>query len=126
MFNADWNEEKIAVEDSLKKNNHYNIGLNAYGSAFYGDYIFNWLKTSGIESYGIPEVHPMVENEEIIYDALEHHHNNGAIFISPYYLEIKPESFGVDKEHEKFSIRENNTNYYSSSFYHALSRIMKE
>ncbi|HDK5262807.1 TPA: beta-galactosidase [Klebsiella pneumoniae] len=126
MFNADWNEEKIAVEDSLKKNNHYNIGLNACGSAFYGDYIFNWLKTSGIESYGIPEVHPMVENEEIIYDALEHHHNNGAIFISPYYLEMKPESFGVDKEHKKFSINENNTNYYSSSFYHALSRIMKE
>ncbi len=42
----------------------------------------------------------MVENEEIIYDALEHHHNNGAIFISPYYLEIKSESFGVDKEHK--------------------------
>lgn len=45
MFNADWNEEKIAVEDSLKKNNHYNIRLNTYGSAFYGDYIFNWLKS---------------------------------------------------------------------------------
>ncbi|HFO2504644.1 TPA: hypothetical protein ACHJH6_004558 [Klebsiella pneumoniae] len=64
MFNADWNEEKIAVEDSLKKNNHYNIGLNAYGSAFYGDYIFNWLKTSGIESYGIPEVHPMIKTKK--------------------------------------------------------------
>ncbi len=126
MVNADWNEEKIAVEDSLKKNTHYNIGLNTYGSAFYSEYIFNWLKTSGIKRYALPEVHPMVENEGIIYNALERHHNNGAIFISPYYLEIKPENFGVDKEHEKFSINEKNTAYYSSSFYHALQRIMKE
>ncbi|VDA63382.1 hypothetical protein BANRA_01665 [Klebsiella pneumoniae] len=43
MFNADWNEEKLQLK-THKKNNHYNIGLNAYGSAFYGDYIFNWLK----------------------------------------------------------------------------------
>ncbi|WP_434639902.1 beta-galactosidase [Klebsiella sp. I138] len=126
MFNADWNEEKLAVEDSLKKNSYYNIGLNTYGSAFYGEYTFNWLKASGIERYGIPEAHPMVENEKVIYDALERHHNNGAIFISPYYFELKPESFGVDKEHEKFSISENNASYYSSNFYRALKGIMTE
>ncbi len=70
---------------------------------------------------------PWLKNEGIIYNALERHHNNGAIFISPYYLEIKPEKFLASiKEHEKFSINEKNTAYYSSSFYHALQRIMKE
>lgn len=124
MFNADWNEEKIAADNSLKKNSHYNIGMNTYGSAFYDDYTFDWLKKSGITKYGIPEAHPMVEDESIIYSALERHHNNGAAFISPYYIDIRPLSFGVDKDHAKFEVKEGNHNYYSDDYFKAIRHVM--
>lgn len=124
VLNADWNQEKLAVGDSLKKNSHYNIGLNTYGSAFYGDYTFRWLKQSGITRYGIPEAHPMVESDKVIKAALYRHHASGAVFISPYYVDIKPESFGVDKEHAKFEIKESNTEYHSDAYFRAIRDVM--
>ena len=124
MFNGDWNQEKTAVSDSLKKNDAYYIGFNTYGAAFYGDVTFKWLKDSGITRYGIPEAHPMVESQKIISEALEKHHEMGAVFISPYYIELKPENFGDDKEHGKFKIAPNNTQYYSSATYNAIKEAM--
>jgi len=124
MFNADWNQEKMAAGDSLKKNSHYNIGMNTYGSSFYGDYTFAWLKKSGITKYGIPEAHPMVESEKVIYDALNRHHYSGAIFISPYYVDISPLNFGTDKDHAKFEIKEGNHQYYSDAYFNAIRDVM--
>lgn len=124
MFNADWNQEKIAASDSLKKNSHYNIGMNTYGSAFYGDYTFNWLKASGITKYGMPEAHPMVESEKVIVDAINRHHKSGAVFISPYYVDIKPANFGVDKDHAKFEIKKGNKEYHSDSYFDAIRKVM--
>lgn len=126
MFNGDWNLEKTAVTDSLKKNNSYNIGFNTYGSAFYGDVTFDWLKKNDISRYGIPEAHAMVSNKKLIVDAFDKHHAQGAFFISPYYIEIQPETFGVDKEHAKFNIENANAAYYSSSMFNAIKDIMKK
>ncbi|BEO27651.1 hypothetical protein SMQC21_12310 [Serratia marcescens] len=124
IFNADWNQEKIAASDSLKNNSHYNIGMNTYGAAFYGDYTFQWIKKLGITRYGIPEAHPMVGNEDIIRDALERHHSSGAVFISPYYVDIKPLNFGVDKDHAKFEIKESNKQYHSDAYFNAIRDVM--
>lgn len=124
MFNGDWNLEKTAVTDSLKKNESYNIGFNTYGSAFYGDVTFDWLKKNNISRYGIPEAHAMVSSQKVITEAFDKHHAQGALFISPYYIEIQPDNFGVDKEHAKFKIEKDNTQYYSSSMFNAIKNIM--
>lgn len=125
MFNGDWDQEKTAVSDSLKKNDAYNIGFNTYGAAFYGDITFKWLQDLGITRYGIPEAHPMVESQKIISEALEKHHQMGAVFISPYYIELQPKNFAHDNEHEKFKISADNTHYYSSSTYNAIKEVME-
>lgn len=125
MFTGDWNEEKLATGDSLKKNNHYNLGMNTYGSAFYSDYTFEWLKKSEIKRYGIPEAHPMVENETIIKKAFLRHHDSGAVFIVPYFVEITPDGFiKHDTEHARFEIKEGNKEYYSDHYFKAIRDIM--
>lgn len=125
MLNGDWSEEKLAVGDSLKVNDYYNIGFNTYGSAFYSKYTFDWLKKSKITKYGLPEVHPMVENTEIIKKAILNHHDNGAFFIVPYYVDILPNSFKEDINHAKFKIEKDNKGYHSNAYFKAINDIMR-
>ncbi|MDU7807023.1 MAG: hypothetical protein E7J62_20635 [Serratia marcescens] len=66
----------------------------------------------------------MVGNEDIIRDALERHHSSGAVFISPYYVDIKPLNFGVDKDHAKFEIKESNKQYHSDAYFNAIRDVM--
>ncbi|MCX8729352.1 beta-galactosidase [Gilliamella sp. B2969] len=124
VFNGDWNEEKIAAADSLKKNSHYNLGFNTYGSAFYGDYTFQWLKKSEIKKYGLPEAHPMLEDESVIKKAILRHHNNGAVFMVPYYVELAPNTFEKDQNHAKFEIKDDNKQYGSSQYFRAIRDVM--
>ncbi|MWP62877.1 beta-galactosidase [Gilliamella sp. Pas-s25] len=126
VLNGDWNEEKLAVEDSLKINDHYNIGFNAYGSSFYSDYTFDWLKKSKIDRYGIPEAHPMVNNAGIIKKAFLRHHDNGAVFVVPYYIDITPDSFEEDRNHAKFKIELDNKEYNSDVYFNAIYQIMND
>ena len=113
MFNADWNEEKIAAEDSIKKKNPLHIGLNTYDPAFlWRDYFIltGWRRLE-LKRYGIPEVHLpwQLETKKSSYDALN-------IIITMVhslaltYLEIKPYSFMSIKNTKNSSINENNTN----------------
>lgn len=125
FFNSDWSEEKLAVGDSLIKNDDYHLGFNTYGAAFYSDFVFSWLKQQKVERYGMPEVHAMLKDEYLIVDALRKHNEQGAHFISPYYVEIKPAYFGVDKEHEKFKIDKGNREYHSDSFFNAITTVME-
>lgn len=124
MLNSDWSEEKIAVRQSLNKNDTYHLGFNTYGAAFYGDALFDWLNKGDIHHYGIPEVHPMIREQAIIIDAFDKHQQQGAHFISPYYIELKPTRYGVDKEHSKFEINPKNDEYDSKSYFNAIKTLM--
>ncbi|MDP5292526.1 beta-galactosidase [Oceanimonas sp. CHS3-5] len=124
VFNSDWSEEKLAVSDTFKKNEYYQLGFNAYGAAFYSDYTFSWLQEKGVELYGMPEVHAMLHDEEMILKALKRHNAEGAVFISPYYVEIKPGTFKEDEEHSKFKVESGNAAYHSDSFFRAVAAVM--
>lgn len=126
IFNSDWNEEKLAVSGTFDKNKNYHLGFNAYGAAFYSDYTFSWLQQQGAERYGMPEVHTMLDDDELIAGAFNRHNQQGAVFISPYYVEMKPDTFREDKEHARFKIEDGNREYYSDSLFKAITAVMDQ
>ena len=125
MLVSDWDESKFAVTTSLKPNDHYNLGLNTYGAGFYSNSFFNWVSENGFTKYGIPEAHPMINNQKLIYETLLKHNKMGATFIAPYFIRIQPDNYGLDIEHEKFRVASDNDNYGSSSYFRALNEIFK-
>ncbi|MCP5207407.1 MAG: beta-galactosidase [Hahellaceae bacterium] len=125
MYNATWNPHFFAADDSLKKNSHYSLGVNLYGGVVYGDFLFNWLAENQHTKYGIPEMHPMTLQEPVeLVSAIRRHQRYGAWFISPYFMSVKPDRFGLDPEHEKYRVSAENHQWGSAEYFQALKIIM--
>lgn len=124
-FKGSWNPQLFAASSSLDANPHYSQGINLYGGIIYADYFFEWLKEKGHDRYGVPEMHPMTNMDpDQLAQALVRHHDNGAVFLSPYFVSILDGRFGSDPEHGKFMVREDNADYGSSQYFQALQRVM--
>ena len=126
-FNPSWDPTLFAVEGSLEQNDHYQLGINLYGGVTYGDFFFDWLERHGHKRYGLPEMHTMsVLPPEQLAQALQRHHDSGAVFISPYFMSIVPEKYGRDPEHDKFKLLPDNKEYGSDKLYQAIKLIMNQ
>ena len=124
-FNGSWSPTLLASDKSLELNKRYALGVNLYGGIVYGSYFFDWLNAKGHTRYGVPEMHPMTASSpELIAEALRRHQANGAVFLSPYFLSIRPPHFAADREHERFRVAPDNQEYDSHHFYRALQQTM--
>ncbi|MCP1314295.1 MULTISPECIES: beta-galactosidase [unclassified Halomonas] len=124
-FKGSWNPQLFAASASLNANEHYSQGINLYGGIIYADYFFDWLDKKGHERYGVPEMHPMTNMDpDLLAQALTRHHDNGAVFLSPYFVSILDGRFGTDEEHGKFMVREDNADYGSAQYFQALRQVM--
>ncbi|MFQ1017141.1 hypothetical protein [Gilliamella sp. BG7] len=54
------------------------------------------------------------------------HHDNGAEFVAPYYVDINPDLFEEDKNHAKFKIKIDNKEYNSDVYFNAIYKVMNE
>ncbi|WNL43448.1 beta-galactosidase [Halomonas sp. PAMB 3264] len=124
-FKGSWNPQLFAAGASLEANPHYSQGINLYGGIIYADYFFDWLEEKGHERYGVPEMHPMTHMApEELAQALEHHHQSGAVFLSPYFVSIQGGRFESDPEHDRFMVSEDNAEYGSAQYFKALQQVM--
>lgn len=126
-FNPNWNTSLFAASQSLKKNEHYNLGLNLYGGAIYKDQLFDWLEAQQHTRYGIPEMHPMLpEDPTMLANAFARHHEHGAVFLSPYFMSLIPDDIVVDPAHDKYRLSPINPDYGSKEFYQAIQTVMAQ
>lgn len=126
-FNPTWNSTLFAASGSLEKNDHYNLGLNLYGGAIYKDELFEWLEAQQQTRYGIPEMHPMLpEKPTVLAEALQRHHQHGAVFLSPYFMSLIPDDVIIDPAHDKYRLSPINSEYGSKEFYQAIQQVMQE
>lgn len=124
-FKASWNEQLFAVAASLEPSPHYAPGINLYGGITYGDTFFEWLGERGHTHYGVPEMHPMTpQDPSLLVEALNRHHDSGAVFLAPYYVSLIEDHYGHDPAHDQFRVAPDNPAYGSDHYFEALHRVM--
>ncbi len=125
-FNPSWDPTLFAASNSLKKNAHYNLGINLYGGIISSDLFFDWLDEQHHEKYGLPEMHPMLpQKPEELAGVLQRHHDQGAVFLSPYFMSLVPKQFATDPAHDRFKLDPSNMEYGSDQFYRAIQLLFQ-
>ncbi|CUB02770.1 beta-galactosidase [Marinomonas fungiae] len=126
-FNPSWDPTLFAANDSLEINAHYNLGINLYGGIISSDIFFDWLKQHHHSRYALPEMHPMLPQDPIEFSkVLERHHDNGAVFLSPYFMSLVPDEYASDPEHGRFKLSPSNTEYGSDTFFRSIQRLLNK
>lgn len=119
----EYNPEKIGVEDSLKYNPNYNLGITMYGGSAFGGQFFRWKTAQGWKRYGIGEFNPLVKLSPPQYRLMfERHHDAGAVYIAPYYMSEFP--FVATSELTKRVISPDNPMVGSRELYAAMKDLM--
>ena len=125
-FNPSWDPTLFAASNSLEKNTHYNLGINLYGGIISSDLFFDWLEEHHHEKYGLPEMHPMLpQKPEELAGVLQRHHDQGAVFLSPYFMSLVPKQFATDPAHDRFKLDPTNSEYGSDQFYRSIERLFQ-
>lgn len=126
-FNSSWNPNWMAVEASLRPNPNYHLGLNLYGASTSSPHFRRWLGQQGIETYGVPEFHPMTAlPPEQVVGLLERHRSQGARFIAPYYVSLLPQRMLADTPHARFQLQPGRAAYGSGAFLAGLQALMRQ
>jgi hypothetical protein len=127
QFNASWDRNLFAVDQSFEPNGAYHIGVNLYGGATYGRYFREWLAKLGHPTYAVPEFHPMTElPQNALRQVFEQHRKDGARYIAPYFVSITPDRARAPTEHNKFRIDPSNPDYGSASLFQALQVLLRD
>jgi hypothetical protein len=115
--NPGWDENKYAIEASLRPMDGLRLGVSLYGEATYGQSFMRWLQSSGHLRYGVTEFHPMKPMDApTLRRTIEQHAARGAEFIS-FFLEPRWQDRLVTREHNIFSFDPENTRFGSSELY---------
>jgi len=107
-------------EESLSIDQPYNIGINLYGGATNSESVQKLLQDV---EYGVPEYHiQQWKSSDVAIKSLEKHYNDGARFISPYYISIIPSTLKPKEEDtlQKFHINLENELEGSNELYKAI------
>ena len=119
-INSSWNPNLFMEEESLSIDQPYNIGINLYGGATNSESVQKLLQDV---EYGVPEYHiQQWKSSDVAIKSLEKHYNDGARFISPYYISIIPSTLKPKEEDtlQKFHINLENELEGSNELYKAI------
>lgn len=103
MINSSWNDQLFMGLQSIESDALYKLGVNLYGGATNNKIVKQFLQEHEILEYGVPEFHiQQWKSKDVAIKALEFHFQEGAKFLSPYYISIIPDSL---KPFEKNSLQ---------------------
>ena len=120
-----WNADILAVDDSQQPSEAYNPGTTLYGGTATGSVFFALKKRLGWTRYAVNEMHPNMPLTDEAYTAMfEMHRDNGAVFVAPYYMNLKVRPFPYVDGLEKFLITPKNTRSGSDAYYRAICAVM--
>lgn len=123
--NASWNPFLFATDQTLRAQSPYRLGVNLYGGATNSAYIFKMLAG---KPYGVPEYHVQQQKQGRVpaLNAFRAHYQQGAQFISPYYLSLLPKKLEAASAHAQFRLAPENAAYGSNYLYEAMRQIAAE
>ncbi|WCM89161.1 hypothetical protein [Acidovorax sp. NCPPB 3576] len=122
--NPGWDENKFAIQASLRPLGNIRLGVSLYGEPTYGHSYFDWLGHSGNTRYGITEFHPLkamdASSLQRVFDA---HAQKGADFLS-FFAEPRWHGALVPRGHNMFSFDPDNTKFGSDRLYRATQQTL--
>lgn len=125
--NSSWNPQLFAADDTLLGTMPWKQGINMYGGATNGTWMRDYLKQQNIADYGVPEFNPQQwKSKGVHLAAMQAQYDQGARFISPYYISLIPDRFrGRDFAINRMELRPENTQDGSNHFYRAIIEFAK-
>jgi hypothetical protein len=122
--NPGWDENKYAVDASLKKLPGLNLGISLYGEPTYGDSFLERLQFEHHVRYGITEFHPLkAMKADEVRQMLDAHAHRGASFVS-FFLEPRWHGKLMVRNHNLFSFDPDNPRYGSARLYQSIKEVL--
>lgn len=115
--NPGWDENKFAIEASLRELEGIHMGISLYGEPTYGQSFSQWLSTTKHKHYGITEFHPLKPlSIEELDAAFRMHERQGAQFLS-FFMEPRWNGQAVSRGKNMFSFDPDNQHYGSDKLF---------
>jgi len=122
--NPSWDENKFAIQDSLRPHQGLRLGVSLYGEPTYGTSFAQWLARSGQHRYGITEFHPLkAMDAQAMSQVLEQHAHQGADFLS-FFMEPRWDGERMPRGHNIFSFDPENLQFGSNALYRAVQETL--
>jgi hypothetical protein len=122
--NPGWDENKYAVDASLKKLPGLNLGVSLYGEPTYGDSFLDRLRSERHVRYGITEFHPLKPMKpDEVRQMLDMHRHRGASFLS-FFLEPRWNGKLMVRDHNLFSLDPDNPRFGSAPLYQSFKDVL--
>jgi len=122
--NPSWDENKFAIQDSLRPHQGLHLGVSLYGEPTYGTSFTNWLARSGQHRYGVTEFHPLkVMDVQTMSQVLAQHAHQGADFLS-FFMEPRWNGERMPRGHNMFSFDPQNPQFGSDALYRAVQETL--
>lgn len=123
--NPSWDENKFAIQDSLRPHDGLRLGVSLYGEPTYGTSFAHWLARSGQQRYGVTEFHPLkAMDAPAMGRVLEQHARQGADFLS-FFVEPRWEGERVARGHNMFSFDPHNPQFGSDLLYRSVQQTLQ-
>lgn len=124
--NPSWDENKFAIQDSLRPHQGLRLGVSLYGEPTYGTSFSHWLERSGQRRYGVTEFHPLkAMDAPALTQVLEQHAQHGADFLS-FFIEPRWDGARVPRGHNMFSLDPQNPQFGSDTLYRAAQDTLAQ
>ena len=120
--NPSWDENKFAIQASLRALPGMRLGVSLYGDATYGTAFSQWYASTGHPGYGVTEFHPLkAMNAPALQHTLNQHAARGAQFLS-FFLEPHWQGQLVARDANMFSLSPENAPFGSAQLYQSAQR----
>ncbi|MFN7155841.1 MAG: hypothetical protein ACK4OE_19370 [Acidovorax sp.] len=125
--NSSWNPQLFAADETLLGTMPWKQGINMYGGATNGPWMRDYLKQQQITGYGVPEFNPQQwKSKGVHLAAMKAQYEQGARFISPYYISLIPDRFrGREFAINRMELRPENKQDGADQFYRAIIEFAK-
>ena len=122
--NPSWDENKFAIQASLRALPGMRLGVSLYGDATYGTAFSQWYASTGHPGYGVTEFHPLkAMNAPALQHTLNQHAARGAQFLS-FFLEPHWQGQLVARDANMFSLSPENAPFGSAQLYQSAQRLL--
>ena len=122
--NPSWDENKFAIQVSLRALPGMRLGVSLYGDATYGTAFSQWYASTGHPGYGVTEFHPLkAMNAPALQHTLNQHAARGAQFLS-FFLEPHWQGQLVARDANMFSLSPENAPFGSAQLYQSAQRLL--
>ena len=122
--NPSWDENKFAIQVSLRALPGMRLGVSLYGDATYGTAFSQWYASTGHPGYGVTEFHPLkAMNAPALQHTLNQHAARGAQFLS-FFLEPHWQGQLVARDANMFSFSPENAPFGSAQLYQSAQRLL--